>query len=124
MRVRASSTLQVINNKLIMKTFNDLQVGDNVLKIFFKFHYIDGLSNIFRVSRVTAIEKDPNIDCLYNFWTKEMQFDIEDLYLDDHCVVFGSDTIEIYSTSVFLGIFQFVFRVIPKYILYLLDKLL
>lgn len=106
-----------------MKTFNNLQVGDKVFKIFFKLRPISGLNNIFSISKITKIEVDQNDETLYNFWTDKMQFDLQDYNLDDHCVVYGHSVMEIYSTSVFLGIFHFVFRLIPTYILFLLDKL-
>ena len=107
-----------------MKKFKDLQIGDKVFKIFFKLKSIDGLGNVCRITKVTAINPDIVDPHLLNIFTKEHSFDIDECDFERHCIVYDTcGFIEINSTSILLGVFQFIFRLVPCYILLLLNKI-
>lgn len=107
-----------------MKKFKDLQVGDRVFKIFFKLKPIDGLNNVCRITKVTAINPDIIDPHLLNIFTKKHSFDVDECDFERHCIVWDRyGIIEINSTSILLGVFQFIFRLTPCYILFLLDKI-
>lgn len=107
-----------------MKKFKDLQIGDKVFKIFFKLKSIDGLGNVCRVTKVTAIHPDVDDPYTLNIFTKKHSFDVDECDFEHCCVVWDTGgIIEINSTSILLGVFQFIFRLVPCYILFLLDKI-
>ena len=106
-----------------MKRFKDLEVGDKVFKVFFKLRPIKGLGNVFRVAKIIKINPDPDDQYTLNIFTKKHSFDVDESDFNHYCIILDNcDTIEINSTSVLLGVFQFVFRLVPCYILFLLNK--
>ena len=86
-----------------MKKFENLKVGDKILKLFRLKKELEGFHNFSVMSTVTEIEPDPNDNTIINVWCKledntYMEFDLFPSDMNKNLIYDNNDSwLEVYA---------------------------
>lgn len=86
-----------------MKKFENLKVGDKILKLFSLKKELEGFHNFSVVTTVTKIEPDPNDNTITNVWCKledntYMEFDLFPSDMNKNLIYDDNDSwLEVYE---------------------------